>query len=177
MAVRKAASYSGKKARPFTRVSKSKNRAYIKVNPNNKIAKYQQGSGKDFREGKHKYMVKLTTENRVQVRDLALEASRMLVTKMMEQKAQGQFYLRLKVYPHHLLRDNKTAAGAGADRLSTGMTHSYGIIAGRVALMKPGKEIFTISCANDKVARIARDSLRKVKPKIPGKTKISFEKI
>jgi len=49
MAVRKASAYSGKRARPFTRVSKTKHKAYIKVNPNNKIAKYQQGSGKDFR--------------------------------------------------------------------------------------------------------------------------------
>ncbi|PIN94151.1 hypothetical protein COU54_00075 [Candidatus Pacearchaeota archaeon CG10_big_fil_rev_8_21_14_0_10_31_24] len=177
MAVRKASAYSGKRARPFTRVSKTKHKAYIKVNPNNKIAKYQQGSGKDFREGKHFFMVKLIAEQGVQIRDLALEASRMFVTKMLESKFPGQFYLRLKVYPHHLLRDNKTAAGAGADRLSTGMTHSYGIIAGRVAMVKPGKEIFTVSCTTDKVARIARDSLAKVKPKIPGRTRVSFEKI
>ena len=40
MAIRKALSYSKKVNRPYTRISKAKAHAYIKVNPPNKVVKY-----------------------------------------------------------------------------------------------------------------------------------------
>ena len=69
------------------------------------------------------------------------------------------------------------AAGAGADRLSSGMTQSFGITMGRAAIVNSGKEIFNISCENDKVARIARDALVDVKAKLPCKCRVIFEKV
>jgi len=175
--VRKASTYSKKTTRPFTRISKNRTKAYIKTVPNNKIAKYSQGSAADFKAGKHPYLISLKANEKVQIRDLALEACRMFVTKMMESQASGQFFLSMHAYPHHLLRENKLSAGAGADRLSTGMTQSYGIIVGRAALVKPGQTIMFISCANEKAARIARDSLKKIKSKVPCSATVSFEKI
>ncbi len=177
MSLRKALAYSKKKARPYTRNSKRKNQAYIKVLPQNKIAKFHLGSQKDFRDGKHEYIIRFISEERVQIRDNAIEACRMYLTKLLDENALGQYYLAVKVYPHHLLRDNKTAAGAGADRLSTGMSHSFGIVVGRAAIVNPGKEIFMISCANEKIAQIARDALIQIKPKVPCKVRIVFEKI
>ena len=177
MAIRKASSYSQKKARPFTRNSRNKSKSYIKTVPQNKVVKYHIGSQKDYREGKHKYAVRMISEGRSQMRDNALEAARQFLTKSLDEQALGQYYLAVKVFPHHLLRENKTAAGAGADRMSSGMTHSYGIVIGRAAIVKPGQDVFFISCTTDKIARIARDSLSAVKAKMPCKMTIIFEKI
>ncbi len=177
MALRKASAYSRKKTRPYTRKSRTKRKAFIKTVPNLKIVKFQMGNVNAFNEGKHNYSVRLIAKERVLIRDNALEACRMFLTKEMDTKAPGQHYFTIKVYPHHILRENKTAAGAGADRLSSGMSHSFGSVVGRAAIVNPGKEIFFISCDDDKIARIARDALIPVKAKIPGKCRIIFEKI
>lgn len=176
MALRKASAYSKKKARPFARVSRVKSRAYIKVVPHNKIAKYLMGNQRDYLEGKHCFFLKLVANEKVQIRDNAIEASRMLINKEMDSSVPGEYFFEVKVHPHHILRENKTAAGAGADRLSSGMKHSYGVVIGRAAIVPPGKEIFFISCANEKAAKNAKVALEKIKSKLPCKTQIIFEK-
>ncbi|MBI3334107.1 50S ribosomal protein L16 [Candidatus Pacearchaeota archaeon] len=177
MALRKASAYSKFPARPFTRTSKNKSKSYIKTIPFPKVVKYHIGSQKDYREGKHTHAVRLFSEERVQLRDNALEAARQALTKVMDEKALGQYYLAVRVFPHHFLRENKTAAGAGADRMSTGMTQSYGIIIGRAAQVGAGQEVFFISCVNERIARIARDALIAVKAKLPCATRIVFQEL
>ena len=154
MALRKASAYSKKKARPFTRISRSKSKAYIKVTPYSKVVKLTMGNAQDYKLGKHKFAVKLISGENVKIRDNALESARMHLHKQLEEKIPGQYYWLLKVYPHHFLRENKTAAGAGADRLSSGMKHSYGIVIGRAAFVKNGQEIFVVFCEDDRDARI-----------------------
>lgn len=177
MALRKASAYSKFKVRPFTRISRNKSKSYIKTIPQNKVVKFHQGSQKDYAEGKHTHVVTMFAEEKVQIRDNALESARMAMTKVLDENILGQYYLTIKAFPHHFLRENKTAAGAGADRLSSGMTHSYGVIIGRAAIVGAGKSIFAISCANEKAARISRDALEMIKAKVPCKTRIVFEKI
>ncbi len=175
--LRKASSYSKKKARPFTRKANTRKKAYIKVVPPNKIVKYNMGDQKSFVKGKHKFALRFLSTEKVQIRDNALEAGRQLLNKILDTKLPGQYYLVLKVYPHHILRENKTAAGAGADRLSSGMSHSYGVNIGRAAIVKAGKEIFFISTPDERTAREARNALFSVKTKLPCKGKILFEKL
>ena len=177
MALRKASSYSKRFARPFTRKSSKKNRAYIKTVPFSKIVKFRMGDDKGLSTGKHSYVVRLITEEGVQIRDNALEAGRMWIHKILEAKVPGQYYFVVKVFPHHMQRENKTAAGAGADRMSTGMTQSFGVVIGRAALVPAGKEIFFVSCANEKAARVARETLISIKSKLPCKSRVSFEKV
>ncbi len=178
MALRKALAYSKKRARPYTRTSRNKSKAYIRTVPFSKIVKFSGGDLQGFRDSKHTHSVKLIAEEMAQIRDNALEACRMLITKQLDTFAPGQYYLEVKVHPHHLLRENKSvAAVAGADRLSSGMTQSFGVVIGRAAMVDHGKEIFFVSCANEKAARVARDALVMVKSKVPCKTKILFEKI
>jgi len=176
MGLRKAAAYSKKYARPFTRISKKKNKAYIKTVPYSKIVKFNFGNREDYVNGKHKFIVKLVSEEDVQIRDNALEAGRMSLHKALETEVPGQYFLAVKVQPHHFLRDNKTASGAGADRTSTGMSHSYGIVVGRAALVPKGKEVFIVSCLTEKCARIARDALIAIKAKMPCRSRVVFEK-
>ena len=177
MALRKALSYSKKYARPYTRVSRNKAKAYIKVTPNNKIAKYNSGDSNAFRAGKFLFQLSLYSTVDVQIRDNALEAARQFLVKKMDEHVLGQYYLELQVHPHHLLRNNKTAAGAGADRMSSGMKHSFGIIEGRAAMVPAGKSIYFIACATDQGSRVAREAMGMIKSKLPGKTGIRFEKL
>lgn len=177
MALRKASAYSKKKARPYTRKSKNKARSYIKVIPHNKIVKYNLGNVEDYNKGKFKFHLRFVSEEKVQIRDNALEAGRLIINKALEKRIPKQYYFEIKVYPHHILRNNKTAAGAGADRLSSGMKHSFGVIEGRAAIVNPGKEIFFVACETEQGARIAREVMAMVKAKMPCKGKIVFEKI
>ena len=176
-ALRKASSYSKKIVRPFTRRASSRKKAYIKAVPENKIVKFNMGNIKDFNQGKHKFAVRYVSEEKVQIRDNALESCRMLLNKLLDTGIPGQYYFAVKVYPHHILRENKTAAGAGADRLSSGMKHSYGINVGRAAIVNPGKEVFFVSTTDEKSARVARDALVKVKSKVPCRGRVIFGKL
>lgn len=177
MALRKASAYSKFKTRPFTRISRNKSKSYIKTIPHNKVVKFQHGAQKDFIERKHSHAITMFAEEKVLIRDNSLEAARQAITKVLDEKILGQYYLAVKVFPHHFLRENKTAGGAGADRISTGMTQSYGIIIGRAAIVGAGKPIFFVSCASDKAARIARDALEMVRSKVPCKTRILFQEL
>ncbi|MDP3882083.1 MAG: 50S ribosomal protein L16 [Nanoarchaeota archaeon] len=178
MALRKALSYSKKPARPYTRISKKKGKAYIKTVPYSKIVKFDGGDYEGYIKGKHTHKVYLITEERIQVRDNALEAGRMVLVKEMDIGALGQYFLRVKVHPHHFIRENKSAAAvAGADRISTGMTQSFGTVIGRAAIVNKKGIVFFISCANEKAAQVAKGALNKVKAKLPCKTRIIFEKV
>jgi large subunit ribosomal protein L10e len=178
VALRKASAYSKKRVRPYTRKSAKKNRAYIKTVPPLRIVKYNMGDQQGSLTGKHKYSVTLVAEEKAQMRDNALEACRMLVNKCMDKDAPGEYYLVVKTYPHHILRENKAAGGtAGADRLSHGMKHSFGVTIGRAAIINPGKEVFEITCTTEKAAQIAKSSLTKIKSKIPFRNRIIFQKL
>ncbi len=143
-----------------------------------KIVKYNLGNQKDFAQGKHTYAVSLIAEEYSQVRDNAIEACRMLLTKVMDTQAPGQYFMLVKIHPHHLMRENKSAAAvAGADRISTGMTQSFGVVIGRAALVQKNQELFFISCANEKAAQAAKIAMNAAKSKVPCKTKVLFEKI
>jgi large subunit ribosomal protein L10e len=175
--LRKASAYSKKKNRPYTRQSKNKSKSYIKQNPHNKIVKYNLGNIGAYNEGKFKFIVRFLADESVLIRDNALESGRTIVNKTLEKRIPGKFYFWIKVFPHHILRNNKTAAGAGADRLSSGMKHSFGVIEGRAARVNKGKEIFVIACETEQGARVARTVLKMVKPKLPCKTRMTMEKI
>jgi large subunit ribosomal protein L10e len=177
MGLRKAASYSKKYARPFTRNSRRKSKAYIRTIPHVKVAKFSIGNLKDYREGKHKFLVRLVSLCDVQIRDTALEAGRMHVHKLLDEQMPGEYFFAVKVHPHHFLRNNKTSGVVGADRLSTGMSHSFGVIEGRAALVPAGKDIFFITCKDEKGARFIRGAVESVKAKMPCATKVTFEQL
>ena len=177
MAIRKASSYSKKNNQPYTRISKVKSKSYIKVVPPNKVVKYNIGNQRAFTEGKFPFVLRLHSDEMLVIRDTAIESGRMVLTKNLETKLPSKFYLWVKIYPHHLLRNNKASAGAGADRISTGMCQSFGIIEGRAARVLGGQELFMVACDSESSARVVREILGMAKSKLPCKTRISFEKV
>ena len=167
MALRKAASYSKWPARPYTRKSAKKAKSYIKAVPAQKVVKLQMGDINGYEHGKFSTTINLVSVEQVQLRDNAIEAARQSIHKDLETALPGQYYFAVRVYPHHILRENKMLTGAGADRMQTGMAHSYGQTMGRAAFVKDGKEIFLIGVTSEKARQITVAALKKVKPKLP----------
>jgi len=80
-----------------------------------------------------------------QIRHTALEAARIAANRYISKRAGSQNYkLVVRVYPHQILRENKQATGAGADRVSQGMRKSFGKNVGTAARVQPGQEVMTI---------------------------------
>jgi len=135
------------------------------------------GNLRAHNEGKFKFFLKLITSEKVQIRDNSLEACRLVLNKGLEKRIPGKFYLEIRVYPHHILRNNKTAAGAVADRLSSGMKHSFGVIEGRAAIVEKGKDSFFVSLESEKDIKNVREVMAMVKSKLPCKSKLILGKI
>ena len=118
----------------------------------------------------------LTVNERCQIRHSALESARIAATRTMEKKAGiTDFRITVHVYPHHVIRENKQATGAGADRVSQGMRASFGAAVGTAARVETNQRVMTIE-TTDKNFEHAREALRKAASKIPSPCKINFYK-
>jgi large subunit ribosomal protein L10e len=112
--------------------------------------------------------IDMISDGDIQLRHNALEAARQTSTRCVE-KALGKkgFYMKIRTYPHHVMRENKMAAGAGADRVQTGMRQAFGKPVGKAARVHKGQIIMSISVPEGKDA-VAKEALRKAKAKLPG---------
>ncbi len=175
MGLRKASAYSKKPVVPFTRKSRQKGKAYIKVVPPSKVVKFTMGDEKSFNEGKYPYQLTVISAERVQIRHNALEACREYLTKQLDTLLLGKYLFKLYPYPHHIQRENKMITGAGADRMQTGMALSFGKSMGRAALLKAGSRMFFFAVASESSLAPIRKMLGQIRPKMPGHIKIIQE--
>src|SRR3972149_10023861 len=111
---------------------------------------------------KTKFPVKLhlLAEEQCQIRHIALEAARISANRYIAKKAGNAYHLKLRLFPHNVLRENKIATGAGAGRISDGTRAAFGAPTGTAARVHPGTKIFTISTTEDHVED-AKEALRK----------------
>lgn len=167
MALRKASCYSKKYTVPFTRKSKFRQKSYIKTVPGVKLTKMRMGDLIGYKAGKYKIIMTVCTKHRVQLRDNALEATRQFLNRFLTDEVGKEYYLEVKPYPHHIIRENKMITGAGADRMQTGMALSFGKSTGRACLLSPGAPIFVIGVTNPKHEAIARKLIGSIKARLP----------
>lgn len=177
MALRKANAYSKRKVTPFTRVSKRRQKSFIKVVPQQKIVKFEMGKRalKDRQKMTHELTV-ISTE-KVQIRHNALEACRQFINKKLDKELGGQYVFKILPFPHHIQRENKMLTGAGADRMQTGMQLSFGKATGKAAIVNKNKRIFVISLPNEKAVTFARNVLKQIKSKLPCQIKILHKEL
>lgn len=173
--LRKATAYSKKKVVPFTRVSKRRQKSYIKTIPHQKIVKFSMGKEGLYNEGKLPHELTVVSSEKVQLRHNALEACRQYINKKVEKELVGQYVFRVIPFPHHIQRENKMLTGAGADRMQTGMQLSYGKATGKAAILKKGSKIFFVAVPTERAVHFTRKVLKQIKAKLPGKTKILYE--
>jgi len=156
--------------RPFTRFSKYRKLSYVRSRPVVRISRHVTGKQKEYGATVH-----LVANRRVQIRDHAFESARQTTNRHLEKLVgKGMYFFRIRTYPHHIIRENPLASGAGADRLSTGMGHSYGKSIGRAAQVKIGQQLFTVKLDKAKV-REARKALSKAAHKLPCPCKVVVE--
>jgi large subunit ribosomal protein L10e len=157
--------------RPYTRVSKHKPRkSYVKGVPFPKIRSFEVGKPKP------EYSVRafLVTKKAVQIRHNALEAARISTNKTLESKiGLDMYFMKVLVFPHHVMRENPMATGAGADRYQTGMRLSYGKPIGTAARVKKGQNIIEVRVPPGKEAA-AKRALKIASSKIPVPCSIVF---
>lgn len=160
------ANYRRSNGQPYTR------KKYIKGKPQSKIAKYHGG-----KRGEYDYCVQLLINEKVQIRHMAIESTRLAANKSLE-KTTGEsgYFSRLRVYPHVLLRENKMIAAAGADRLQEGMRRAFGKAVSLAARVDRGQCIMEMSVASVHL-EAAKAALRGACVKLPGTPSIRVIKI
>lgn len=149
--------------RPYTRTSKFKGKSYIRTTPNVKVVRFETGdTNKNFQ-----YTLNLLSKSDLQIRDNALESARQTSNKLLEKHlGLSGYHMKVKVYPYHVLREHALASGAGADRFSSGMAHSFGKPIGIAARVKKGQTIFQLS-VNKQNLELARQALERASKKLP----------
>lgn len=113
----------------------------------------------------------LGTEEAAQVRDVALEAARVSAVRVLEKAAPNEFRLKVRRYPHQILREHKMAMGAGADRISDGMRRAFGKPVGHAVRAGIGAELITVY-TNENHLDAAKEALRKASHKLPVPTRV-----
>lgn len=159
--------------RPYTRISKFRKKAFVRARPHSKIVKFHMGAlAKDFQ-----VRLLLLSKEDIQLRHNCLESARLTTNKMLEEKLGKQGYrLVLRVYPHHILRENPLASGAGADRMSTGMKMSFGKAIGSAAQVKRGQPVYEVLVDKQNV-EVGRKALLRAKNKLPCSFSIQIDEI
>jgi len=148
MGIRPAHTCRTLEKKPWARYSKRKPRkSFVKAMPHLSLLVYEMGD----RKGKFDYTYDLVADYDVQLRDNSLEAGRQAANKYLEKLILNQYFFKVRVYPHNVIRENKMIAGAGADRLQKGMRKAYGRATDRAARIHKGQEVFTVDIAKANV--------------------------
>lgn len=116
MGLRPAKCYRDLK-RPWTRQSRKRPRkGYVKGVPFPKITKFQFGNAtRNF-----SLQLNLVSDHDMQIRHNSLEAARVSVNKVLEKELGSEnYFMKIRVFPHHVIRENAMATGAGADRFQS----------------------------------------------------------
>ena len=149
--------------RPYTRTSKYKGKSFVRMSPHIKIVGFEFGSPKK----KFDYNLRLISKDDLQIRENALESAKQSSNKLLETSiGLSSYHLKLRTYPHHVLREHALASGAGADRFSSGMAHSFGKPVGSAAQIHKGETIFHLYVDKSNIT-LGKQALERASKKLP----------
>ena|SRR3989338_4227133 len=169
--LRKGRSYR-KVKRAYTRKSKFKTKAFIKTVPPHKVARFKMGS----LSGKFSHIVEIKPKASLQIRHNALESVRQVVNRRLEIALGSNYLFQLRVFPHHILREHKMITGAGADRMSPGMSRAFGKPVGVAVQLRKGQIIFSVSVNKENLLK-AKEAMELARPRMPGSFLIEIKEI
>jgi len=142
----------------YTRVGK-----YIRGVPDPRIRAFDMGN----RKAEFPVHIHLVAKERCQIRHMALEAARIAVNRILQKKlGRDNYHLTIRIHPHHILRENKMMAVAGADRIQDGMRRSFGKPVDRAARVKEGQELVTVRIKPEGYP-VAIDALKRAADRFP----------
>ena len=161
-----------KHQRPYTRQSiRVPKKGYVKGVPKPKITEFELGIKADYDTS-----VFLISERDVQIRHNALESARVTAVQNMEKNLTrgNTFFMKIRVYPHHVIRENALATGAGADRFKQGMRQSFGKPIGTAAQVDKGQKIIEIRVNKNNIP-LAKNALKRSAYKLPTPCRLLVE--
>jgi large subunit ribosomal protein L10e len=136
---------------------------YMRGVPGSKIVKFDYGDMKTDFPVKYK----LVPLEMGQIRHNALEAARVIATKHLSLLlGETGFHLKVKAFPHQVIRENKMMAFAGADRLQGGMVKPFGKPAGTAARLRALQSIIEVGVPAGK-GDVAKEALHLALAKVP----------
>src|SRR5687767_6295355 len=148
-------------------------REYMGGVPGNRIIQFESGQP----NGDFPVRLTLIAEERGQIRHTALESMRQTAVRALDSGVgRENYHLQVRVYPHHVLRQNKQASGAGADRVSMGMRLAFGKAIGTAARVEAGPPILQVRVTPTAVAA-AKEAFRKAYNKVATPCHIDIEGI
>ncbi len=164
MGLRPGHCYSSKKDRAFSRVAvKVHRKNYIGAVPGLRTRQFNMGNPTK----KFSHILDLVVKEHKQVRDNAIESARITINRFLHNRlGADNYFMRIRPYPFQLLRENKQAQGAGADRVSQGMSLSFGTIIGRAIRVRPGQKIISI-LVDEKDTAVAKEALLRANARMP----------
>ena len=170
--LRKGVAYR-KLERPYTRISKYRQKSFIRTARNIRVVRFNMGET----NRKFQYTLNLLSKSSFQLRHNAIEAARQSSNRLLE-KVLGKsgYFMKIRVYPHHVLREHALASGAGADRFSSGMAHSFGKPVGNAAQLRTGQAILS-AYINENNLDLARTAFKKSIHKLPCRGTIKVIKL
>lgn len=165
---------SRKPARMYKKITQRSytRREYMGGVPGSKIVTFDLGNLKDV------FPVEITlhAKEECQIRHSALESARIAANRiLMGSLGINNYHLKIRVYPHEVLRENKQATGAGADRVSQGMRLAFGKAIGTAARVRADQNIMTVS-VNPENFKAAKESLVSAGYKLPTPIRLSVDK-
>ncbi len=150
-------------------------REYITGIPGSKVAQHKMG---DMHKPPDDYPVQisLVVEETVQIRHGSLESSRLSANRhLIKELGENNYKMILRKFPHQVLRENKQATGAGADRVSDGMRQSFGKIVGTATRVHAGEQLFTAWCDVEQ-AEAVKEAYRRAYNKITPPCRITVDR-
>lgn len=171
MGLRPARCYREITQHPYTRSAKKvMKKAFITGVPGSKIHSFTMGNLKK----EYKIEVSLVAQEPKQLRHNALEAMRIAANQLISRLTKDDYFMKVRVYPHHVMRENALAAGAGADRFSSGMAHCFGKPIGRAARVKKGQKVCSLF-VNPENTNYAKKAIKRGRMKLSGTYSILVE--
>jgi large subunit ribosomal protein L10e len=144
---------------------------YIRALPHTALQAFNMGTISD----KYDLTLSLTTEMPLQIRSNALEAARRVANQYLETSITvANYSLKLLVFPHNVIREHKMAVGAGADRISRGMSLAFGRPVSVAARLKSGQPLFELKTMKEN-RNIAVHALKRAQGKLPGTYKVKVQ--
>jgi large subunit ribosomal protein L10e len=150
-------------------------REYITGIPGSKIAQHNMG---DLSSEPDDYPVQISlrVEEEVQIRHGSLESARLSANRhLIKALGEGTYKMTLRTFPHQVIRENKQATGAGADRVSDGMRQAFGKPVGTAARLSADTVVFTAYCDVDQAPAV-KEAFRRAYNKLSPPCRITVER-
>ncbi|OKY79225.1 MAG: Ribosomal protein L10AE [Candidatus Methanohalarchaeum thermophilum] len=160
--------YRKPKSQAYTR------KEYMQGVPGNKIVAFDMGNKEE--KDDFEMHVSLISEETCQITHNSLESARIAANSYLNNNLGiAKYYLKLRVYPHHVLRENKMATGAGADRVQDGMRLAFGNPIGTAARVNQGQKIFSVRTDKENYNH-AKKALKRAVMKLPTPGRVKLDK-